>query len=204
MFRFRNMQTFIRNCIEPHVVAINTKMNAMIIVDVGWIGIWPVAGPFRQKEKWLKCDGTIFDTNKFNLLYSVLGTNRVPDYRGLFLRGEGGNAASIGTSQGDSISSHSHGLSSHTHKFDDHHTGIDRPGYPHQFPMDPSAGRVRVVSDINISGPDVTWDYVQLETFGDFLTNTTKSAGGGSTTSEGSTEVRPVNKTVQFWIRALA
>ena len=35
-------------------------------------------------------------------LYAVVGS-RVPDYRGMFLRGTGGNAASLGVQQGDAI-----------------------------------------------------------------------------------------------------
>lgn len=36
---------------------------------------------------WLLCDGSTFDETEYPQLYSVLGTNTVPDLRGEFLRG---------------------------------------------------------------------------------------------------------------------
>ena len=40
-------------------------------------------------------------------LFALVG-GRVPDYRGLFLRGLGGNSAALGVTQGDAFASHTH------------------------------------------------------------------------------------------------
>lgn len=42
-------------------------------------------------------------------LFAVLG-NSVPDLRGLFLRGHGGNSATLGIRQEDTVGPHSHNL----------------------------------------------------------------------------------------------
>jgi microcystin-dependent protein len=63
---------------------------------------------------WLELDGSTFDTNAFPLLYSFLGTNIVPDYREMALRG----GTPVGVFSNDSMGSHSHtvsGTGSHTH-----------------------------------------------------------------------------------------
>lgn len=63
---------------------------------------------------WLELDGSTFDTNAFPLLYSFLGTNIVPDYREMALRG----GTPVGVFSNDSMGSHSHtvsGTGCHTH-----------------------------------------------------------------------------------------
>jgi hypothetical protein len=58
-------------------------------------------------DGWLLCDGqdipvgAKYDTLR-GLLGSTYGEGKVPDFRGMFLRGVGGNAAAIGTPQADS------------------------------------------------------------------------------------------------------
>ncbi len=69
-------------------------------VPVGTIVAWPVAGNPANAESWLECNGQ--STNGYPELAAVVGT-KVPDLRGKFLRGLGGNSAGLGTTQGDAI-----------------------------------------------------------------------------------------------------
>ena len=65
---------------------------------------------------WLELDGSTFDANAFPLLYSFLGTNKVPDYREMALRG----GTPVGTFSDDAMGSHSHtvsGTGNHSHAF---------------------------------------------------------------------------------------
>ena len=45
-------------------------------------------------------------------LFAVVG-GQVPDLRGLFLRGHGGNSAALGVQQGDAFKAHSHDFLGH-------------------------------------------------------------------------------------------
>ncbi len=64
---------------------------------------------------WLELDGSTFDANAFPLLYSFLGTNKVPDYREMALRG----GTPVGVFSNDAMGNHSShtvsGTGSHTH-----------------------------------------------------------------------------------------
>jgi len=63
---------------------------------------------------WLELDGSTFDANAFPLLYSFLGTNIVPDYREMALRG----GTPVGIFSNDAMGNHSHtvnGTGCHTH-----------------------------------------------------------------------------------------
>lgn len=65
---------------------------------------------------WLELNGSTFDANAFPLLYSFLGTNKVPDYREMALRG----GTPVGTFSDDAMGSHSHtvsGTGNHSHAF---------------------------------------------------------------------------------------
>lgn len=42
-----------------------------------------------QHDRYLECNGQTFSASKFPKLYKALGTNRVPNYQGVFLRGYG-------------------------------------------------------------------------------------------------------------------
>lgn len=60
------------------------------------------------------CDGTLFNRHAYPKLYNILGTDRLPDLRGQFLRGwnrdsDGfGNHRPLLSHQGDSIGQHTH------------------------------------------------------------------------------------------------
>lgn len=59
-------------------------------VPIGSIVAWGTdSNPNYDGGTYLECNGEEFDTNKFKRLYEVLGTNRKPNYQGMFLRGAG-------------------------------------------------------------------------------------------------------------------
>ena len=71
-------------------------------VPVGTIVAWPVATNPEDMDNWLECNGQSISPSVYPELFAVLG-NSVPDLRGLFLRGHGGNSAALGVQQGDAI-----------------------------------------------------------------------------------------------------
>ena len=50
---------------------------------------------------YLECNGQTVDSSKYPKLYALM--HNTPDYRGIFLRGLGGNSADLGELQGDAI-----------------------------------------------------------------------------------------------------
>lgn len=75
--------------------------------------------PYEQVERvgYLFCDGTTFSTTgDYSLLFSVIGYTyggsggyfQIPDLRGQYIRGWGGNAAALGVYQADEFQSHRH------------------------------------------------------------------------------------------------
>ena len=71
-------------------------------VPVGMILAWPVGQNPEDMDNWLECNGQSISPSVYPELFAVLG-NSVPDLRGLFLRGHGGNSAALGIQQGDAI-----------------------------------------------------------------------------------------------------
>jgi len=71
-------------------------------VPVGTVIHWPFSGnPEGWSEgKWLECNGQSISSATYPELYAVAGST-VPDLRGLFLRGTGGAAAALGSTQED-------------------------------------------------------------------------------------------------------
>ncbi|MCT4533767.1 phage tail protein [Halodesulfovibrio sp.] len=54
-------------------------------------------------QNYLRCNGQSFSTSTYPKLYAALGSSRVPNYDGEFLRGAGGSRGSVGSLQGDAI-----------------------------------------------------------------------------------------------------
>jgi microcystin-dependent protein len=52
---------------------------------------------------YFACNGQSFSQVDYPELYTVLGSNVLPDLAGKFLRGVGGNSAALGVAQGDAI-----------------------------------------------------------------------------------------------------
>ena len=55
----------------------------------------------NPSDSYLECNGQEINSNKYPKLYKLM--HNVPDYRGVFLRGLGGNSANLGILQGDAI-----------------------------------------------------------------------------------------------------
>jgi hypothetical protein len=72
-------------------------------VPVGTVVAWPVSSNPSDWSNWLECNGQSISSTAYPDLYAVIG-GTVPDYRGLFLRGEGGKSASLGVLQKGAIS----------------------------------------------------------------------------------------------------
>ena len=60
-------------------------------------------------RNWLECSGGSIDPIKYPELYYLCG-NYLPDLRGYFLRGLGGNSSSLGAVQEDMNKAHTHNL----------------------------------------------------------------------------------------------
>ena len=65
---------------------------------VGTIIAWPVSKNPEDMENWLECNGQAVNQAMYPQLYSIVGAH-VPDLRGQFLRGLGGNSEALGTVQ---------------------------------------------------------------------------------------------------------
>lgn len=81
---------------------VSVEADSISGVPVGTIITWPVAtNPEGWDEgKWLECNGQTISQTVYPELFALVGTT-VPDLRGFFLRGVGGNAAGLGAIQQD-------------------------------------------------------------------------------------------------------
>ena len=68
-------------------------------LEVGMVVVWTLSS--NPSDNYLECNGQSVDSNKYPKLYTLM--HNVPDYRGVFLRGLGGNSAALGVLQGDAI-----------------------------------------------------------------------------------------------------
>ena len=78
---------------EDTIEKINEKFNEILVkvIDsafpIGGICAWPSLSNFPSfGVTWFECDGSSFNINEYHDLYVILGTNILPDYRGIFLR----------------------------------------------------------------------------------------------------------------------
>ena len=68
-------------------------------LEIGMVVAWTLS--VNPSDAYLECNGQVVDGSKYPKLYALM--HNVPDYRGVFLRGLGGNSASLGELQGDAI-----------------------------------------------------------------------------------------------------
>ena len=91
---------------NPTTVKVTAKPISSI--PVGTIIAWPVAqnpADWQNPDgsyNWLECNGQNFSQAAYPELFALMG-GRVPDLRGLFLRGHGGSSAALGTRQEESV-----------------------------------------------------------------------------------------------------
>lgn len=106
----RNDLNKLRQDFDAAIAQVNGRIDELEprLVPIGAVIPWPGSTP---PNGWLECNGQVFNTGSNPKLYSVLGRNVVPDYRGLFLRGwahgSGANdpdaGRGLGSIQGDAI-----------------------------------------------------------------------------------------------------
>ena len=81
--------TYVYNKAQYIKLLLSTQTGSGL-TPVGGIIVWPKdSDPSTSSNIWLECNGQTFDTRRFPKLYKVLGSNRVPNYQGMFLRGAG-------------------------------------------------------------------------------------------------------------------
>ncbi|WP_051643861.1 phage tail protein [Bilophila wadsworthia] len=105
----------------PWVAADGTSFNPTTIsvksvgasIPVGTVITWPSNSWPSDRDNWLECNGQSISSAVYPELTSLVGS-RVPDYRGIFLRGHGSQvsthygtvthtSAGLGELQGDAI-----------------------------------------------------------------------------------------------------
>ena len=93
-----------------------TKISVQSVgasIPVGTVITWPSNSWPSDKDNWLECNGQSISSAVYPELVGVVGS-RVPDYRGIFLRGQGSqtsthygtvthSSAALGQLQGDGI-----------------------------------------------------------------------------------------------------
>ncbi|MBO6293727.1 MAG: tail fiber protein [Selenomonas sp.] len=76
-------------------VPLSTQGSVKGVTPVGGVIIWPKdSDPNTSSIVWLECNGQSYDTNKYKKLYKALGSNKVPNFQGMFLRGSGSQSFS--------------------------------------------------------------------------------------------------------------
>ena len=90
--------------IEKRINELDNKLNN--IIPIGTIMTWPSNVP-PDTYRWLECNGQSFDTTEYPDLYKVFPSGKVPDLRGVFLRGYGSQSSytsgALGQLQGDAM-----------------------------------------------------------------------------------------------------
>lgn len=88
--------TKVEDSFSQQISNLQQTITSLTTICVGTIVIWPTATNPSDlyssdgKLNWMECNGQFFEIAAYQDLYIALGqTNRVPDYRGLFLRGYG-------------------------------------------------------------------------------------------------------------------
>ena len=108
---YKGSESFPRSTIKLTRYSVEQKASG---VPVGTVITWASLNDPKENGTWLECNGQF--CTAYPELLKVLGSNTVPDYRGVFLRGLGSVAstskyygtvqhqsAALGTLQGDAI-----------------------------------------------------------------------------------------------------
>ena len=80
-------------------IPLSSLGNSTDGLEVGMVVAWTLSS--NPSDSYLECNGQAVNSTKYPKLYALM--HNVPDYRGVFLRGLGGNSASLGVTQGDAI-----------------------------------------------------------------------------------------------------
>ena len=80
-------------------IPLSSLGNSTDGLEIGMVVAWTLS--VNPSDSYLECNGQSIDSTKYPKLYALM--KNVPDYRGVFLRGLGGNSTSLGELQGDAI-----------------------------------------------------------------------------------------------------
>ena len=80
-------------------IPLSSLGNSTDGLEVGMVVAWTLSA--NPSDNYLECNGQAVDSTKYPKLYELM--HNTPDYRGVFLRGLGGNSAALGITQGDAI-----------------------------------------------------------------------------------------------------
>ena len=80
-------------------IPLSSLGNSTDGLEVGIVVAWTLSS--NPSDSYLECNGQAVDSSKYPKLYALM--HNTPDYRGVFLRGLGGNSTSLGELQGDAI-----------------------------------------------------------------------------------------------------
>ena len=80
-------------------IPLSSLGNSTDGLEVGIVVAWTLSS--NPSDSYLECNGQAVDSTKYPKLYALM--HNTPDYRGVFLRGLGGNSTSLGELQGDAI-----------------------------------------------------------------------------------------------------
>ena len=144
---------------------------------------------------WLLCDGSTFNATTYATLNSYLGSNTLPNLKGVAPMGAGANGVVLGTRDPNGESeahvhagaahshSHSHAGLAHTHTGPSHtHTG---PSHSHSHDHGPATGSIFLQSP-GVGGPSALLS-AGATSFSGTTTDTDATAGGtGNTGSSGT------------------
>ena len=136
------------------------------LTEVGGGGVQPkyVVGDIMQlygttapSDKWLKCDGSAFDTTRYADLYNLLGSGNTPDLNGYVLKGIGNNgnlsthdSITLGAKLSANMGQHYHaGVSNVIHNS---HIYSEGTGHTHTWTPDSS------ISNPNATNGIAVWD----------------------------------------------
>lgn len=170
------------------ITRLTKEENQASGVPVGTVITWASANNPNENGTWLECNGQ--SCTAYPELVRVLGTDTVPDYRGVFLRGLGSvtsthygtvqhQSAALGTLQGDAI------RNIEGRFVIDDIVGIG--GYGHEFPPN---GAFKVVGSANYDARSHhTWDGHLLSFNASYVVPT-------------ANEDRPINRAVRYFIKA--
>ena len=80
-------------------IPLSSLGNSTDGLEVGIVVAWTLFS--NPSDSYLECNGQAVDSTKYPKLYALM--HNTPDYRGVFLRGLGGNSTSLGELQNDAI-----------------------------------------------------------------------------------------------------
>lgn len=84
--------------LEGEISSVSSAVSSITSICVGTIITWPTGNnPSDYKSgslyNWLDCDGSTFSQSSYPDLYRVLGSSKLPNYKGMFLRGYGSQSS---------------------------------------------------------------------------------------------------------------